>query len=245
MSRGMRKDPGDFPKRLKLFGVLFAGLIVLGSGLTSVIKSYSFRDSLTYTLETLAFMFHDEVGAAKFLEIFLAIFGVFLIWWILWSLFDTIFDKSFLDYMYRINMLKRLKKMKNHYIIAGGGRVGDEIAHNLSGQKKKYIIIDKDKEKVSELRKEGLKAIEGDITEEKVLLRAGIKAANTIFITSPETETNLLVIMLAKELNKDISIYARSDRPEYNSLLEKAGAKKVVVPEISAANEMINKIKQE
>lgn len=125
MTRGETKDADDFPKRLKIFATLFILLIAFGTLTTLIIKELSFKESVDYTFETLAFMFHEEQGPAKYLEIFMAIFGVFLIWWILWSVFDTIFEKGFKDYMHTLNILKRLKKMKNHYIIAGGGRVGD------------------------------------------------------------------------------------------------------------------------
>ncbi len=245
MARGTPKEPSELPKRLKLFGTLFLGLILIGTGLTSIIKQYNFNEALVYTLETLAFMFHDETGIAKFLEIFLAIFGVFLIWWILWSLFDTIFEKNFKEYITEIITTKKVKHMKNHYIIAGGGRVGDEVAHKLSEQKKQYVIVEKDKDKISQLRKEGLKTIEGDITEHKTLIKAGIKNADTLIITSPETETNILVTLLAKELNTTITIYARSDTPEYESLLQKAGVKQAIVPELSAAKDILEHIRQE
>lgn len=132
--------------------------------------------------------------------------------------------------------------MKNHYIIAGGGKVGDEIARSLTKQKKHHVIIDKDMSRVKILRKEGYKAIEGDITEEKTLIKAKIKEAKTLIITSPHTETNLLVTLLARELNKNLNIYVRADKPEYESVLQKAGAKKVIIPEISAAKDMFSTI---
>jgi Trk K+ transport system NAD-binding subunit len=49
--------------------------------------------------------------------------------------------------------------------------------------------------------------------------------------------------MIARELNKDIDIYARCDKPAFVSKLKKAGAKIVVVPEIVAADKIIDAIK--
>lgn len=239
---GGSKESEDFPRKLKIFAFLFILLISFGTITTALIKNLSFKESVDYTFETLAFMFHEEEGPAKYLEIFMAIFGVFLIWWILWSVFDTVFEKSFKDYLHTLDTLKRLKKMKNHYVIAGGGRVGDEIAKKLFKQKKQFIIIEKEPSKIKLLRKEGFKALEGDITQEKTLEKAKIKNASTLIITSPNTEINLLVTLLAKELNKDLKIYVRADKPEYESVLLKAGAKKVIMPEISAAKDMFSTI---
>jgi len=41
-------------------------------------------------------------------------------------------------------MMKNIKKLRNHYIICGGGRVGQHIAELLAKKKKDMVIVEKD-----------------------------------------------------------------------------------------------------
>lgn len=235
----------EFPKRVEIFIILLVSLILVGTVGFKLTSGLGFLKSFFMTLETLAFMFHFESGFGKALEIFLAIFGVFLIWWILWGLFDMLLEGNLSEYLKISDYLNKMKKMRNHYIIAGGGRVGEEIARKLSLDKKQYIVIEKDETKVNALKKKGFFAIYGDVTDEAVLKEANIKQARAIILAMPETEKNLLVTMTAKELNPEIEIYARADKPAFVSKLKKAGAKVVIVPEIEAAEKFLSELKKD
>jgi len=237
------KIVSEFPRRVEIFLFLLIGLIVIGTLGFKLATGSSFFNSFILTLEALAFMFHFDSGPGKFLEIFMAIFGVFLIWWILWSLFDMLLEGNLREYLKISSFLTKLRKMRNHYIIAGGGRVGEELAKSFSTTKKEFIIIEKDEAKVNLLKKKGFFAIYGDVTNEEVLKEANIKFAKTIILAMPETEKNLLVTMTARELNPNIEIYARADKPSFVSKLKKAGAKIVIVPEVEAAEKFIKEIK--
>jgi hypothetical protein len=132
----------------------------------------------------------------------------------------------------------------DHYIIVGGGRVGEEIAHDLTKVKKRFVIIEKDPIKVSKLKKKGYLVIEGDANdiESRILDKANIKGAAVLVIAMPETEKNLLLTLMAKEIKPEIDIYVRCDHPEFVSRLKKAGAKSVIVPEIIAADQFIREM---
>lgn len=233
----------DFPKRIIIFFSLFFFLLLFSTISYTLIKGVSFFQALILALETLAFMLHSEAGLGKALEIFLAIFGVFLVWWILWSLFDLLLEGNFSKYLKIRKIFNMMRKMKNHYIIAGGGRVGEEIAKSLSERKREFIIIEKDESKISKLKKRGFFAIYGDVTDESMLKEANIKDAQALILAMPETEKNLLVTMTAKEINPNIKIYARADKPAFVSKLKKAGADCVIVPELVAAEKFLEAIK--
>jgi Trk K+ transport system NAD-binding subunit len=134
--------------------------------------------------------------------------------------------------------------MKNHYVIAGGGRVGEEIARELDKLNKKFVIIEKDPAKVLKLRKKKYIVIEGDANdvESQILSKANIKEASVLIIAMPETEKNLLLTLMAKEIKPELDIYVRCDHPEFVSRLKKAGAKSVIVPEIVAANQFVKEM---
>ena len=231
------------PRRIIIFLILIISLFIIGIVSFKIIKHATIFEGFIMTLETLAFSFHGLTGIGRALEIFLTTFGVILIWWICWSLFDILLEGNISEYLKIQKLLSNLKNMKNHYIIAGGGRVGEEIAREFSKSKRQYVIIEKDETKVNLLKKKGFFAIYGDVTDEAVLKEVNIKSARAIILAMPETEKNLLVTMTAKELNPQIEIYARADKPAFVSKLKKAGAKVVIVPEIVAAERFLESIK--
>lgn len=237
------KDLQKLPKKIVIFFCLIFSLFLVGTFGFMLIKNVSIFDSFVMTLETLAFSFHDLKGIGRALEIFLTTFGVILIWWTFWSIFDILLEGNLSEYLKIQNILSKLKKMKSHYIIAGGGRVGEEIAREFARLKKNYVIIEKEENTVSKLKKKGFFTIYGDVIDEQVLKEANIKNAKAIILAMPETEKNLLVTMTAKEINPEIQIYARADKPAFISKLKKAGAKVVIVPEIVAAERFLEAIK--
>lgn len=235
----------QLPKRI--LGFLAIIIILFSIGILGFIflKKYDFEVSLIKTLESFAFMFSEDVGYGKGLQIFLAIFGVMTLGWIISSVFNLIFEGHISEYLKTSRFLSRMKKMKNHYIIAGGGRVGEELAKEFAASKKQYVIIEKDDKKISKIEKNGFQVIRGDVTDSDYsdLVEAGIKNAKAIILAMPETEKNLLVTMTAKELNPKIDVYARSDNPAFIEKLKKAGAKLVINPELAAAEKFLETIK--
>lgn len=231
------------PRKIIVFFSLIFLLFFTGTAGFMIIANVPVSRAFIMVLETLAFSFHGLTGIGRALEIFLTTFGVILIWWICWSVFDILLEGNLSEYLKIHKRLSNLKKMRNHYIIAGGGRVGEEIVREFARTKKQYVVIEKDESKVNLLKKKGFFAIYGDVTDENVLKEANIKDAKAIILAMPETEKNLLVTMTAKELNPRVDVYARADKPSFVSKLKKAGAKTVIVPEIVAAERFLESIK--
>jgi voltage-gated potassium channel len=244
--RGLRIDKvNDLPRRLRLFFILILVLFVCGSLSFMLIEKINIIEALLRTLESLAFMFSSEKLIGKLLEIFLAIFGVFCIWWILWSIADMFIEGKISEYLkIRFNTSK-LNKMENHYIIVGGGRVGEEIAKDLHKNKKDFLIIEKDTIKTEKLKKKNYPVLEGDAydIESDILIKANIKKANSIVLVMPEIEKNLMLTLTSKELNPNIDIYVRSDNPLFASKLKKAGARAVIIPEIVTAEKFLQEFR--
>jgi len=234
----------EVPKKIKIFVSLFIFIIALGVIGFICIEGLTVKQAFIETAESFAFIFHAEAGLGRALEIFLSLFGVFLLWWIFWGFFDIVSEGSLSEYLKTSGLFSRLGKMKDHYIIAGGGRVGEEMAQSFSKSKKPFIMIEKDEEKVSKLKKKGFAVLHGDVEEpdEEVLKQANVKDAKAIILAMPETEKNLLVTLMAKEINPNIDVYARADNAAFVSKLKKAGAKTVIVPEVAAAEKLLKEI---
>ena len=245
MSRGKKiKEIDEFPRRIKIFAMIISGMIIFGMVAFTLLTGSNLDDSLLRTLQTLAFMFAEDSSVIeRLLEIFLAIVGVFLVWWVLWSVADMLLDGNLQKYL-KIKMYTfRMDTLINHIIIIGGGRVGSEVAFNLSNEKKSFIIIENDKLVITNLRKKNYLVVEGNAEDESVLSEAGVERASKMVLTLPKTEANLLITLTSKEMNPKIDIYARATEQKFVSKLKKAGAKMVIVPEIVAGDkitELIN-----
>ena len=235
-------EPGDFPKRIKIFVMLITGLFIFGTSAFVVFKGISPSEAFIRTAESLGFMFQEQTWPGKALEIFLSLFGVFAVWWVLWSFFDMILEGNFGEYIKAKRFLNKMRRMENHYIIAGGGRVGEELAKNLTKKGEMCIIIEKDSIAVSKLKKKELLVLQGDAHDESLLKEAGIMAAKAMIITLPDPEKALVATMIAKELNEKLDVFVRCENPSFVSKLKKAGAKSVVVPEAVAADKLMGEI---
>lgn len=233
----------DFPRRISVFVMLLAFLMIVGTISYKFLLNISFNDSFIRTLETLAFLFHPEGGGViRAFNLFLSLFGVILIWWALWGVFDLLLDGNLSKYLKIRRHLSKLRRMKNHYVIAGGGRVGQEIARKLKEEKKEYLIIERDDSTVDRLKRSGFTAVKGDVSDEDVLSEHNISKAKALILTLPETEKNILVTLTAKEIFPELYIYARADKPNCINKLKKAGADFVIVPELAAAEKMLYEI---
>ncbi|PEC18651.1 potassium channel protein [Bacillus thuringiensis] len=127
----------------------------------------------------------------------------------------------------RKKMDKQIAQLKNHIIVCGCGRVGLQVVHELQEKKIPFVVVDKDE---SVLEKGKLLYIHGDATEDQVLHHAGIsKAAGLVAIVANDAE-NVFITLTARGLNDAIKIVARSEKPETEEKLRRAGANKVINP---------------
>ncbi|MFH1649226.1 MAG: NAD(P)-binding protein [Candidatus Woesearchaeota archaeon] len=232
----------ELSRRLRIFAVLFVSLLAFGTLMFMFLENLTFANAILRTFETLAFMFNEDAGAARSLEIFLAIVGVFTVWWILWSVFDIVFGENFNTIISDLRVKRRLKHMKGHYIIAGGGRVGEELAKRLVDLKIPCVIIEKSAKQVSLIRKDGIPVLQGDVTDREMLFKTNITGAKALILALPETETNILVTLVAKEIAPAVPIFARADTSEFVDVMLKAGVKRVIVPEIAAAEQLLKEL---
>lgn len=234
----------DLPKRLRIFFFLLTFLILFGTMSFTLIEKTLISKGFFRTLEALAFMFAATSIQGKLLEIFLAIFGVFCLWWILWSTADMFIEGKISEYLKTALYNLKLRNMGKHYVIVGGGRVGEEIARSLQKEKKEFVIIEKEKPRIEKLRRKGYLVIEGDATESDsaVLEKANLKHAKSAILVMQETKENLLATLSIKEMSPNLDIYARADNHSFVNRLKKAGAKEVIVPEITAAEKFLKEL---
>ncbi len=128
--------------------------------------------------------------------------------------------------------------MHDHYIICGFGRIGRRVAEDLQHAGKAFVAIDLDEERIAALQEAGVPAILGDAEDEKTLRQAGIEQAKGLITLLHEDSNNVFVTLVARELNPNLFILARTNETKNRRRLLQAGAHKVVAPSDVGADRM-------
>ena len=141
-------------------------------------------------------------------------------------------------------MSKGLKKMKNHTIVCGFGRVGKMLAEQLSAQKEPFVIVDLDQSRLDTAAEAGYMVVVGDASTDEVLEQAGISSAKTLACVLPKDAINVFITLTARDLNADLEIIARAENPSTEHKLRRSGADYVVMPAAIGAMRMAQLISQ-
>jgi len=123
-------------------------------------------------------------------------------------------------------------------IIAGGGRVGFQIAQVLKRLGLQFVIVELDHRRVEQAKEAGMTVVYGDVSQEIVLDAAGIKDSSQLIVTIPGIVEARATIIQAQRLNNKIEIVARTSSSEYFDVLKNLGVSVVILPEFEASLEM-------
>ena len=80
--------------------------------------------------------------------------------------------------------------------------------------------------------------IEGDASEDAVLLQAGIGRARSIIVCADSDADNVFITLTARELRADVAIVARAALEDTEKKLTRAGADRVISPYKASGTEM-------
>jgi CPA2 family monovalent cation:H+ antiporter-2 len=121
--------------------------------------------------------------------------------------------------------------LRDHVVIIGFGRVGGTIGRALERQGVPYIVVERNREAVNTLRKRGLPVLYGDATRPGILKHAHLERAHTLVIAAPGAYHARRIIEIARRVNRDIDIVARTHSEAEQRYLEKQGVSMAVMGE--------------
>ncbi len=132
--------------------------------------------------------------------------------------------------------------MRKDIAVIGLGTFGYELAVQLSKDGHNVMAIDIDEKKINDIKDKVTVAIEADVTDKDVLKRIEIdKFDEIIFGMSSALESIILSITLMKKMNVKHIIGKANTRIQKEILL-KIGADDVILPEISTAIRLAEKL---
>ena len=128
--------------------------------------------------------------------------------------------------------------LSGHVVIAGGGRIGFQIAQVLKRLNIQFVVIELGHRRFEKSKAAGMAVVYGDAGQEIVLEAAGIKTAGLLILALSGLVEARTVIIHSKHLNKRLEIIARTSGPDYFELLRDLGVSDIVLPEYEAGLEM-------
>jgi CPA2 family monovalent cation:H+ antiporter-2 len=127
---------------------------------------------------------------------------------------------------------------REHVILCGFGRVGQNVARVLEAQGFEYIAIDLDPVRVRTARQIGQPVVYGDSSDEQVLEECGLATANTVVISFSDPRIALAILRSLRRLRADVPVLVRTADDTRSRELKAAGATEVV-PEAFEASLML------
>jgi CPA2 family monovalent cation:H+ antiporter-2 len=129
----------------------------------------------------------------------------------------------------------RAVAQREHVILCGFGRVGQNIARVLELQGFEYLAVDADIRSVLAARAAGDPIVWGDAADEEMLRQVGIDTASALIVTFDDDERALTVVRAARRLREDLPALVRSEDDRLLGELSAAGATEVVPETLEAS----------
>jgi voltage-gated potassium channel len=212
----------------------FISVLLIGTLGYMYIENWPFLDAFYMTVITLSTVgFSERYPLSQRGEVFtiiIILLGVGVTIYLFGSVAQLMIEGRFKTIFERRAMEKKIKSLKNHYVICGYGRIGQHICKHLQKHKVPFVIIDKDYQVAQKAQEEGFLCVEGEATKEEVLLKAGIKNALGLISVVGFDADNVYIILTAKDINSSLRIISRAAEEEAVKKLKKAGANKVISP---------------
>ncbi|HVH51269.1 MAG TPA: potassium channel family protein, partial [Gaiellaceae bacterium] len=133
---------------------------------------------------------------------------------------------------------RTIKRLRDHFIICGYGRVGRRVAEEFRAAGVSYVVLDFNEDAVAVAKERGELLVEGNATEDEDLRRAGLEYAKGLVAAADSDADNLYISLSARSARPDLQIVARASDEDAEKKLHLAGADRVVLPYRAAGRTM-------
>ncbi len=173
---------------------------------------------------------HPLTSEGRIFAAALIFVGVGTVLYIMSSLTQIVVEGKLREILGRKTLERRIRALRNHFIICGCGRIGNLVADMLLERGRQVVVIESDVEVLEQLDAQGIYYVRGSATEDESLLAAGIDRARGLLATVSSDADNVYIVLTAKGMRPDLFVIARATEPGSERKLKRAGADKVVSP---------------
>jgi voltage-gated potassium channel len=225
--------------------VLITGTIgyrIIGS------PEHSWMDCFYMTFITITTIGYGEIvdvsqyEYGRLFTVFIAITGIAVLGYVLSTVTALTLENDLNMTWRRKKMQKKIEQMKDHFIVCGVGLVGSNVAHDLELTNRPFIIIDNDMKVIQHYLESHPEQpyLHGDMTDNDILIAAGILRAKGVFAVAHDDSINLVISLSAKQLNPNLRVVARCHDLKNAEKTKLAGADEIVSPDFSGGLRIVS-----
>ena len=131
-----------------------------------------------------------------------------------------------------------IEHLRNHYIICGYGRVGQQVGDEFTDSGVPFVVLDFNPDALEAARENNILYVDGNGTDDEDLEAVGLDRARGLVASSDSDSDNLYITLSARSQRPELFIVARASDPDAAKKLRLAGADRVVEPYSTAGREM-------
>jgi voltage-gated potassium channel len=219
-------------RRVRLGLMLLAAVVVVGACWFWLVEGFGLVDAVyqtVMTVTTVGFAEIEPLGArGRIFATVLMIVGVGVALYAIVGLIEDVLEHQ-LGQWGRKRMERQIERLHDHVVLCGFGRVGRGIVPLLAGHEA-VVVVDRDPERIARAQAAGLLVVNGDATDDGVLLDAGLERAGTLIVSLQSDADAISTVLSARVMNPTVRIVARANAENNEAKLERAGVDHVVNP---------------
>jgi len=131
---------------------------------------------------------------------------------------------------------------REHVLICGFGRVGQNVARILDDENHEYIAVDLDPYRVRTARQAGDPVYFGDAGRPDILSAVGLENASIVVISFADPLVALRIVRSIRDIRRDVPILVRTQDDSYLDELQEAGATAVVPETLEASLTLVSHV---
>lgn len=219
-------------RKLKFILFSFILLLVVGViGYMNLLK-VNFVDALYMTVITISTVGFGEVGdkntQSEIFSVLMIFLGVGIVGYAFTTVVAMFVEGKVVDLWKGRKMNRKIFALRDHYIICGSGELAAVIIKKFADEKLDFVVVTDQREDLNQYSTHHIFVVEGQSTEESVLMQAGILRAKGLISTLDTEIDNIVTVLTARNLNPTVYIIANSITKSGSEKLLKVGANKTL-----------------
>jgi len=227
--------------RIRIGCGLLALIVLVGTVGFTLIEGWTLFESFYSTVLVVSTLgFSDERPddiPGRLLTTVLIGGGVGTLYYLVGALAQSVIENQ-LDWGKRRAMEQQVEQLKDHFIVCGFGRVGQQTCRQLAQEQCAFVVIDTEEQRIRWVEEAGYLYVRGDASDDPVLKRAGIERARGLLTAVQSDAGNVYITLSARALNPKLFIVARAATDSAEHKLTIAGANRVISPYILGGRSM-------
>ena len=234
--------------RIRFLTAFLLILIVVTGGTIgyTLIEGWTVSESLYMAIITLTTVGFAEVhplsAMGRHFTIVYLVLSVATVGYAFSTIVSYLFEGQIMQAVKERRMKRSLERMHDHYIVAGCGDIGREVAVEFRRSDTRFVMVDRDPEHSELSEDEEIIFVKGDATEEHILHTARIEQAKGLISALPADADNVFVTLTARQMNPKLSIIAKASDESAAIKLRRAGATRVITPSQIAGRRIASSI---